>query len=150
MDPVSALGLVESVLAIANLVGGTLRRLSVLKPKYKQADFTVDLVVVQLCTIQAALTQLIDLQRLKHIDLRLAGTDITPPLSNSLNGCDSLVASLATQLGQLGQLEKQDNTRLTAKGKLSFLWHDQDIKEYLVLLDHHVNALKLLLQVVQW
>ena len=147
MDPVSAIGLVGAVVGVTDVVTGTINKLSVLKTRYRQANFFVSLLLGQLCTIQAALTRLADLQRSDGVDYLQPSEELRNALEASLDGCGILLGCLEEQLDQLST---QDDGQLNAKGKLSFLWHDQDVKDYLDLLDRQVNALSLLLQAIRW
>ena len=145
MDPASAVGVIGSVMGIANVAYTSVRRLSTLKTKYRQADNSVSLLIGQLCTIQAALDQIANQPTVEHTAMSRA--DWTFGLSTSLDGVEWIVASLDKKLNEL---ERQEDGRLSLKGKTLLLWRDGEIKNYLDMLDRHVIALVLLLQVTQW
>ena len=147
MDPVSAAGLIGSVIGITDVVARSIHKLSVLGTRYRQANSWVSALLGQLCTIKAALAQLTDLSRSEGADILRSSVEIKNALESSLDGCSILVESLEEQLDRLST---QDDGCLDARGKLSFLWRDEEVKNYLDLLDRQVNALNLLLQVVQW
>ena len=147
MDPISAVGLLSSVISIAQLVTHAARRLSMLKTKYRQADLTVSLLIGQLCTMEAALNQLAEFQQPDSVRLAASRSDMQTALSTSIDGCRFLIQSLDERLDQL---EEQAQGRLSAWGRWLLLWNEHDIKCFLDLLDRQVNALNLLLQAIQW
>ena len=148
MDPVSAsLGIVGSLLTIADVVTRSVNRLSTLKAKYRRASLSVTVLLGQLCTIQAVLEQLTNLQKSNRLNLTSSTLDLGPALTTSLDACGIIIESVGDLLDQL---EKQDGSSLTAQGKIMFLWHEDEIKDFLGFLDPQINALTLLLQVMQW
>ncbi|KAL9109582.1 MAG: hypothetical protein Q9227_005762 [Pyrenula ochraceoflavens] len=146
MDPISAVGLVGSIVSIADAVLQTANRLSLLQSKYRQADSSVSLLVGQIYTIQVALRQLAASREGGITSLASCGSKGLSGLSTSLDGCKLLTGSLNEKLNDL---ERQVDGKLSIKGKISLLWHDWEIRDYLDMLDRHVNALNLLLNVVQ-
>lgn len=147
MDPASAVGLVGSIIGIANSVLQTANRLSLLQTKYRQANILVSLLIGQMFTIQTTLKQLTNLQQHNALNLYLLGPDGVDGLTISLDGCGTLFASLNEHLDVL---ERRAEGELSIRGKLSLLWRENEIKEYLAILDRHVNALNLLLNIIQW
>ena len=143
MEPVSAIGLVGSVLGLADVVTRSINRLSTLKTKYRQADVSLSALIGTLYVLNAALYQLVDQYPSTHYDR----AHVNIPLTCSLDGCHTIISTLE---GRIDRLEKGKGGHLTIKGKASLVWHDEDIKETLALLDRQVNALSLLLQVMQW
>lgn len=147
MDPVSAISLIGSVLGVADIVTRSINKLSLLKTKYRQADLDVSALLGQLCTLQAALSQLAELRQSGYAAGVALSDELANAFSNSLDGYGILVASLEESLEQL---EIQGSGQLSGKGKLSLLWNGQNIKDYIELLDRQVNALNLLLHAIQW
>ena len=147
MDPISVIGLLGSVVGVLDVVTRSVNKLSGIRTKFRRATFLVSALHGHLCIVQAALSQLEEILRANSPHFVQSKAEIKVALEISLEGCGILVASLEEQLDKLYD---ENNEQMTAQGKLSFLWHDQDIKEYLDLLDRHVNALNLLLQAIQW
>lgn len=143
MDPVSAIGLVGSILSLADIVTRSINRLSALKTKYRQADVSLSALIGTLYVLKAALQQLAE----QHPSTDVLNAELDDALTYSLDGCRTIITTLEERLDQL---EKRKSGRLTSKGKASLVWHDDDIKESLALLDRQVNALNLLLQAIQW
>ncbi|KAF2233885.1 hypothetical protein EV356DRAFT_191666 [Viridothelium virens] len=146
MDPASIVGIIGSVVGIADVVTRSIKRLSTLKTKYRDSPFLVSNLIGQLCTIQVALDQL---SSWTHRDLLsdpryaiLAGH-----VDNSLSCFGPLMMSLQEHLDKL-DTSGDDHMGLTKK--ISFLWTEKDLVDYVTLLNHQVNALTLLLQAIQW
>lgn len=140
MDPASAIGIIGSLVGVANVAGSIINTLSNLRTKYRNADLAVAALIGQLCTIKAALTQLGSChdQQLQNLEseLRLA-----------VDACSLLVTSLDDKVTKL---ETKTAGQLSSKGKTSFLLAEKDLEHYLTLLDRQVNALSLLLVASQW
>lgn len=147
MDPMSAIGLVGSVVGVLDVVTRSVNKLSSLRTKFRRADFFVSALHGHLCVVQAALHELAERLRAEHPNFLQPKEKVQTALETSLEGCGILVASFEEQLDKF---RDEGDAQMTAQGKLSFLWHDRDVKDYLDLLDRHVNALNLLLQVIQW
>ncbi|KAL9084905.1 MAG: hypothetical protein Q9165_007858 [Trypethelium subeluteriae] len=146
MDPASAFGLIGSIAGVADVIFTSIHHLSTLTTKYRQANVSVSLLIGQLCTVQAALNQLASLDRFTIEGIAVYSAEWTLGLSTSLNGCKWIVASLDEKVNEL---EKRAYGELSLKGRAWLLWRNDEIKEYLDTLDRHVNALNLLLHVVQ-
>ena len=146
MDPASIIGLVGSVLGIADVVTRSIKRLSTLRTKYQDAPFLVSNLIGQLCTVEAALDQLsVWTQEDLKSDPRY--THLASQVSNSLDCFGPLIVSLQKHLDQLDDV---GNTQLGVKQKMTFIWNEKDLQEYVILLSHQINALTLLLQAIQW
>ena len=147
MDPVSAIGAVGSVIGVLDIATRSINKLNVLRSRYRQANFLVSALLAQLYTVQATLHQIKQLQHTTGFRRALESQQLQSALEVSLEGCDVLMASLEEQLDQLST---RDGGELNSKGKLTFLWQDQDIEEYSDLLGRQISALNLLLQAIQW
>lgn len=128
MDPASIFQIVGTAISISEVVFRCINRLSVLKDKYQDAPMLLSTLIGQLYIIQAALDQLSawnsqDLDRdprYRHLALQM---------ENSLDPFSPLIFTLQQQL------DRHDSTEMTTKGKLLFLWSENEMTNYSVLLD---------------
>ncbi|KAI9686854.1 MAG: guanine nucleotide-binding protein subunit alpha [Bathelium mastoideum] len=128
MDPASIIGIVGSVVGIADVVTRSIGSLNGLKLKYRDAPTLVSTLIGQLYTTQTALDQLSSWAE------DYAGI----PTSVEAERYAELAAQVGNALDCFGPLIR-----------ISFLWNERDLNEYLTLLDRQVNALTLLLQAIQ-
>lgn len=146
MDPVSAVGLVGAVIGIANAIAKSVTRLTMLRNKYTRADLSLSLLIGQLYIIQAALNQIANLRGTNNNLFKSGTTDWTPVLEHALQICNALMMSLNERLDDF---ETRDKGQLTAKGKLSMLWREDEIEQFVVILDRQVNASNLFVAAFQ-
>lgn len=140
MDPLSLVG---AIAGIVSVVAKATLSLSGLKSRYKIADIKVSLLIGQLSTLKAALTQVKYL--VENVSL---GPQLFDDLSTSLSSLWIIISALGNQLDQLQLNPENEFSRWTQK--VGFVWDDQTMRDYLSLLDHQVNALQLLLSALQW
>lgn len=145
MDPVSAIGLIGSVFSVADVITKNVASLLDLQSKYKVADLKVSLLVGQLSTLKAALGHIADVMN-NGLDVSDHGQFFND-LSTSLQGCEAIIAALDLRLSTL---QRDDSGGLAILGKLSWLWDESTMSDYLNILNNHINALHLLLTVLQW
>lgn len=145
MDPVSAIGFVSAIAGIVDLIAKGVLSLSDFQSRYRIVDLKVSLLIGQLSTLKAALTQVGQLVQ----DVACVPRDrqLVSDLSNSLASLETIIIALDSRLSHL-----QHNTvdRLSNWQRLNFVWDEQTMRDYLSLLDHQVNALMLLLTALQW
>lgn len=145
MEAVSAIGLIGSVFSIADIITKSVTSLLDLQSKYKILDLKVTLLVGQLSTLKAALGHIADVM---NGSLPLSGNDqFLNDLSTSLQGCETIIAALDSRLCGL---QTHEDGKLTTSGKVALLWDDSIMSDYLNILNNHINALHLLLTVLQW
>ena len=146
MDPVSIFSIIGSVVGIADVVTRSIRRLSGLQTKYRDVPFFVSNLIGQLCTVQAALDQLSSWTH-KSLTDDPRYSQLASQIGNSLGCFGPLITSLHEHLNELDGLE---DAQMTFTKKISFLWSEKDLANYITILNHQVNAVTLLLQAIQW
>lgn len=146
MDPASIVGIIGSVVGIADVVGTSIRRLNSLRLKYREVPFRISSLIGQLYTIQVAVDHL-SLWTQQDLTSDSRFIDLAFQVSNSLDNIGPLVMYLNEDLNKLEALKEGE---MSSSKKISFLWSEKDLAEYTVLLNNQVNALTLLLQAVQW
>ena len=140
-------GIVGSIAGVLDIATRSISKLSLLRSRYRQANLFVSTLLGQLYTVQATLEQLKRLQQTIGFHRALDSQELRTAFEVSLEGCDVLLISLEEQLDQLS---KDEEGNLNSRSKLVFMWHDQEVKDYLDLLDRQINTLNLLLQATQW
>lgn len=145
MDPISAIGLVSAIAGIVDLIAKGVLSLSDFQSRYRIVDLKVSLLIGQLSTLKAALTQVGHLVQ----DVACVPRDrqLVSELSNSLASLETIIGVLDSRLSHL-----QHNTEdgLSSWRRVNFVWDEQTMRDYLSMLDHQVNALGLLLTALQW
>ena len=146
MEPVSILGTISAVVGIADVVTRSIKRLSNLKTKFRNAPFLISTLIGQLCTVQAALDQL-SAWADKHLSSNPRYEQLALQVGSSLDCFRPLMMSLQDRLDQL---EGGEEDHLGLAKRVLFVWTEQNLAEYCTILDRQVNALNLLLQAIQW
>lgn len=144
MDPVSAIGLVGSVVGIVDVITKSVAYLSGLQSSYKIVDLKVRLLVGQLSTLKAALDQVVDLINAKPDIPR--DKKLVNDLSVALACVEAVIFAVDERLSDLQRTQNQD---LKILSKVGFIWDEQTINDYLSLLNNQVNALNLFLTALQ-
>ncbi|KAF2234226.1 hypothetical protein EV356DRAFT_502558 [Viridothelium virens] len=150
MDPASIVGIVSSVVGIADVVTRSIRSLNSLKTKYRDTPLIVSTLIGQLFTTQVALQQLSSWA--EDYPRKSAGSEggrypeLVAQVGSALDCFGPLVVSLQRDLDQF---EGSNKTSMSFTRRMSFLWNERDLNDYLGLLDRQVNALTLLLQAIQ-
>lgn len=145
MDPVSAIGFVSAIAGIVDLIAKGVISLSDFQSRYRIVDLKISLLIGQLSTLKAALTQVGHLvQDVAHVP---RDRQLVSDLSVSLASLETIIGALDSRLSHL-QRNAEDG--LSSWGRVSFVWDEQTMRDYLSLLDHQVNALGLLLTALQW
>lgn len=145
MDPVSAIGLVGSVLGIVDIITKSVAYLSSLQSRYKVADLKVSLLIGQLSTLKAALDQVAALINSRPDVPR--DNKLVNDLSVALTCVEAVIFAVDDRLSDL---ERNGNYGLTSLSKAGFVWDEQTMNDYLSLLNNQVNALNLFLTALQW
>ncbi|RYP92006.1 hypothetical protein DL770_001861 [Monosporascus sp. CRB-9-2] len=146
MDPATIVQIVGTVVSIGDVVIRCINRLSSIKTKYHDAPMLLSTLIGQLFIVKAALDQL---SYWKSRDLS------TDPRYHQLalqidNSLDCFVPLMMTLQLQLDRFDTNGPRKMTPNAKISFLWNEREMTDYLNLLDRQVNALNLLLQAIQW
>ena len=148
MEPASMVGLAASVLTIVDIIAKNVKALSTLQAKYRSADLSVFLLIGQLSTLKAALGQISEWINMEGLPAQTQHLQLAEDLNVALNGCHILISILDNRVDQLAS--KEDSDSLTAKGKIAFLWEEQELNVYVTHLNNQVNALALLLSAIHW
>jgi hypothetical protein len=150
MDPVSIVGLIGSIISIADVVAKSIRKLSELRSRYHNAPFQITTLIGQLYIIQAAINEL---TRWKS-DVLMRDPryrQLALQLDASLGCFCPIIMSLQQYLDSLDVASASGIDSSTLPGKrISYLWNERDLAVYLGLVDRQVNALNLFLQAIQW
>lgn len=145
MDPVSAIGLAGSIVGIIDVAVKSISALRALQQRWKVADLTISLLISQLTTLKAALSQIKDwistsLNANYHYQLVM-------DLGASLESCETLVLFIS---GQLTQLYWKDSNTLLFESRIHTVLQDKTIKECATHLANQSTALNLLLTALNW
>jgi len=117
-----------------------------LQSKYRKADLSMSLLIGQLSTLRAALNQISE-----WIDSELntpRHQQLVADLTVAIEGCQLLILVLETRVDELQKDEVTE--KLKPMGKISYLWEESGMREYLNHLNNQINALNLLLTAIQW
>lgn len=150
MDPVNVAGLVAAALQLAGFIGSTIQGLHSLKGKFQDADSTIRLLIRQLSTIKAAVSQIQDWAEFNS-DGAPQATDFMEGLKIALDGCQIVMEVISKEVTNLtapptpldslpSQLRAKDRTKM---------WDDATMKEYQSILSGQVQAWQLLLAASQ-
>ncbi len=145
MDPVSVIGLVGSIVGIIDVSTRAISALRALQQRWKIADLKISLLISQLTTLKAALSQIEEwistsLNVTQHYQLIL-------DLESSLESCETLLLFIDAQLIHLHQ---NDSKTLSFESRVKAVLEDNTIKECATHLDHQSTALNLLLTALNW
>lgn len=149
MDPLSIVGLIASIVSIADAVTKSIRKLSLLKTKYQNAPFQITVLIGQLYIVQAAIDELTR-WRSKSLSQNPRYRHLAMQIDTALDCFCPLILSLQQYLDEIEASLESDSHGSHVKGKLAYVWNEQDIASYLDLIDRQVNALTLFLQAIQW
>ena len=142
MDPISILALTDTCLSITFRLGKAGKNLYTLSQKYKSADYTIRLLQTYASAIEAAVRGIEQWLRgpaAKHSVLR-------EHLEHNLSACDDLVRQIDEHLAQaVGDPGKKNSFWSRTK----YVWNDATVTRYEGQMRNQVQALGLLLQVMQ-
>ena len=146
MDPVSIVALTHTALSIVNVIAKNINALSILQARYRNADLSVFLLIGQLSTLKAALGQISEWIKVEGLAAQSEHLQLVEDLNVALNGCQILISILDDRVNQLAN--KEDSNSLKVRGKIVFLWEEQELNVYVTHLNNQVNALTLLLSAI--
>jgi hypothetical protein len=149
MDPVSIVGLIGSILSIADAVTKSISKLSDLKSRYHNAPLQITTLVGQLYIIRAAIEEL-QRWKLKDLDNEPRYYQLAAQIDTSLSCFVPLIAALEQYLDKLDISLQATTGGPTRQNKFLVAWNEADIALYLNLLDRQINALNLFLQAIHW
>ena len=145
MEPVSAIGLVGSIVGIIDVAARSISTLRVLQQRWKTADLTISLLISQLTTLKAALGEIEEwiessLNAVQHYQLVM-------DLNGSLESCEALLVFIHEQLAHFDWC---NSNVLSFESKIQAVLQDKTIKECATHLAHQSTALNLLLTALNW
>jgi hypothetical protein len=126
MDPISIIGLTGSLISIGEVITKSIKHLVDLHSRYQNASLAVTLLIGQLTTVKAALQEVLTW------------------IKSSLEG---ITEDERVNLLVLNQKNAND---LPVRGRLKFLWDENEMGEFTNHLNNQINALNLLLTAIQW
>jgi hypothetical protein len=143
LDPISALASLAQIIDVSTKVVGGLRRA---RDRYKGASLNVDLLIGQICTLQAALDQIVEWISTPWIDFSTQN-QLLKDFNISLESCYSLMLLLQRQIGDK---LNPDTNELSLSGKLKLVLDENTIRERSEQLRNQVVTLQFLLIAFQW
>lgn len=153
MDPVSVIGILSASAQIAQFIGQTIQGLSTLKGRFSDADITIRLLIGQLSTIRAAISQVHDWAQYNSNDSPKE-EEYLRGLGVALDGCHAAMEVLDEEIKDLvtGVAANGDSKPLPLSflAKAKVVWSEDIIKTHRDRLHSQVQALQLLLQAGQW
>lgn len=149
MDPASIVGLISAAGTIAATITGTIKDLSELRGQYADADLRIRLLIKELSTIKAALSQINDWTHI--LDEERKQADLVEALKVALEGVELAMAALAEAVSSLvHDASPSRDVNMGFRAKTRYAWNESQMKEHENRLRAQVSALQLLLQAVQW
>jgi hypothetical protein len=153
MDPISIIGVASASAQIAQFITQTIQGLCTLRGKFKDADMTIRLLIAELSTIRAAVSQLRDWAEWNSSDSPKE-TEYMIGLEVALEGCHAAMEVLAEEITELvaGSATRSDpaSFSLAFMAKAKVVWSEDIMKIHQDRLHAQVQALNLLLQASHW
>jgi hypothetical protein len=153
MDPISIIGVASSAAQIAQFIAQTIQGLCTLRGKFKDADMTIRLLIAQLSTIRAAVSQLRDWAEWNSSDSPKEA-EYMKGLEVALEGCQAAMEVLAEEIKELvaESATKGDpgSHSLSFMTKTRVVWSEDTMKTHQDRLHAQVQAINLLLQASHW
>ena len=146
MDPVSAIGSAGAVVGLIDVATRTLSYLRTLQQQWKLADLTLNLLIGQLSTLNAALDQ-ISQWISTSLPFDQQHHQLVMDLGNALESCKALLICIDDHISAL---RWNENESLTFQSKARAILRDQNMKDLLNHLNNQSGALNLLLTALNW
>ena len=142
MDPLSLLGGVSAVGAIAAAITKTIKNLSDARGRYEGADLTIQSLIYELTTVKFALNQIHQWAH-NHLPSSPTRGELVQALNVSLEGCRLAVDIMAEDVALL----VTNNPFLRS---VKVVWNEASMRDHQNRLQSQVAALQLLLQAAHW
>lgn len=139
MDPISIIGVVGSVIGVADIIARSLKGLVSLKAVYRSAELLVTIVIGHLHTVEAILGEI--REWLKTLNGDSGYVDLLWKIDMAVTCCAVIAEALSEKVDSL---QRGASKGLTAKGKLLYLLGENEIKEMNAHLGTQVQALHIL------
>jgi hypothetical protein len=152
MDPVTVAGLASTALDISGLLGLMIQGLHSLKGRFQDADNTIRLLISQLSTIKAAVSQIHDWAEFNS-DNSPQGTEFIQGLKIALEGCLAAVDLLSKEVKNLTVTSTPLDSLPSQSGievQTGNVWDDVAMREHQSMLSGQAQAWQLLLAASQW
>lgn len=144
MDPASILGAVSAAGAIVAAITKTLHNLSEIRGRFQGADTTIGLLISELSTVKAAVTQIEDWARFNGNGQ--IQEDVAEAIKVSIEGCKDSMDLLADEVA--GLVGDPDRAGAEFLMRAKTVWNDSSMKDHQQRLHTQIGALQLLLQAV--
>ncbi|KAL2861839.1 hypothetical protein BJX68DRAFT_12722 [Aspergillus pseudodeflectus] len=138
-DPISIIGTAGALANIVQLATETITAIRDLRSDWKDADLTFLSITGQLSALRLALTKIEEWMALDPA----AHHQLVMDLDDSIRCCNILLTKLQELVGSLER--KQSNNALHFQSRIRLVFGKRDIGDIQNLLEHHTNALNLLL-----
>jgi hypothetical protein len=138
-DPISIIGTAGALANIVQLATETITAIRDLRSDWKDADLTFLSITGQLSALRLALTKIEEWMALDPG----AHHQLVMDLDDSIRCCNILLTKLQELVGSLER--KQSNNALHFQSRTRLVFGKRDIGDIQNLLEHHTNALNLLL-----
>jgi hypothetical protein len=151
MDPISAIGLVASVLQVASTCVKTVHTLEQLKHRFNAAPSSIEALYTESTIVSASLSHLVELFNRSDntlVNVLRAKPELSSALDRALSGCNAVYVSLDQDLQKICA-SSDNNDKLGIRRRTSFLWRQDIFKGYLAQIHGHQSALTLLIQGLQ-
>jgi len=152
MDPITAIGVVASVLQIASNCGRTLQSLSHLKARFKNAGSTLDALTSEVNQVRDNLTTLKGILEDKDhsfAEILKSRPDLQETVAKTLRGCDLMFKLLSRDLAKILSSSAETDKKLDIIRITKFTKNEKIFKEYLTQIRGHQTALSMLCQMLQ-
>ena len=137
MEPASAFGVAGAATDIVTVLSRTIKSIYDFRQRYRQMNLLFDLLDHQLNTLKSALYEMSRWTSEDCSSQLLAGSE------SAVRGISILVTLLEEKLQSTA---RDDLGALTFQGKLSLLWSQTEMREYLNQLNGQIMSLSILLQ----
>ena|ERR1700722_17980623 len=153
MDPISIVGVASASIQIAQCIAQIIQGLCTLRGKFKDADMTIRLLIAELSTIRAAVSQLHDWAEWNSSDSPKE-MEYMKGLEVALEGCRVAMDVLAEEIKDLaaGFAPRGDSAAFSLgfMARARAVWSEVTMKAHQDRLHAQVQALNLLLQASHW
>ena len=152
MGSVAVAGLASAALQISACIGSAIQCLHSLKGKFQDADNTLRLLINQLSTIKASVSQIRDWAEFNSDDSPRV-PELMHGLRVALEGCQAAIDLLSQQVKDLSidptPLDSLPSQRGINNGA-KITWNDATMKEHQGRLSGQILALQVLITASQW
>lgn len=151
MDPITAIGVVASVLQIASNCGRTLQSLTHLKARYKYAGATLDALASEVDQVKHNLMTLQGIFEDRDHSFQAilkSRPDLQDTVGKTLRGCDEVFRLLSRDLQKISASSAESRQKLDFMRMTSFIKNEKIFDDRLTQIRGHQTALSLLCQML--